>query len=413
MNNRKLFAVLLLIMVYQQTVVAQSDTSRYTTAVAWSRDGNLVAVVGIQPPSDTIASKGYVSVYDVTTQGLLYHAVTEYGGYASVAWSPENRFLAIGSYDQTIKVIDLEQQDIIATLTGHRAVVTSVDWSPDGRTLVSTGALDQQVILWDMSSYQQISVVEMGDPWRAVFNPEGTRIAVGGMPGLYVFPVDIIMSQSVEVARYRLADGYIGGLDWNEDATQIAFGTLVFPSVIDPQAQSSAQLIIVDANTGIKLSVMESNMESIFGVSLFTNLASVHSVGGWVQVWNLENNTLVGTVPGANRYPSSVAFSPYGGRLAYGTVVSDTHGLVSAEQVDTLGFDLLVPDPSLERLNSIAEMCVQDSASPARATSLTSQSVSESTLTDFVAQVEALPTDAIPPACRADLLAVATAIQQQ
>ena len=59
---------------------------------------------------------------------------------------------------------------------------------------------------------------------------------------------------------------------------------------------------------------------------------------------------------------------------------------------------ILVPDPSIERLNAITAAC--------------DAPVSPTTdMTDFIAQVEALPADSIPPACAADLLAVARALE--
>jgi hypothetical protein len=70
---------------------------------------------------------------------------------------------------------------------------------------------------------------------------------------------------------------------------------------------------------------------------------------------------------------------------------------------------IVVPAPSLERLQAIADAC---SAPAAVEQSLTAD-IQAGQLTDFVARVEALPVGVIPPACAADLIAVAEALENR
>ncbi len=87
--------------------------------------------------------------------------------------------------------------------------------------------------------------------------------------------------------------------------------------------------------------------------------------------------------------------------------------MVSQNQFSTL--EIIVPAPSIDKLNTIAALCIRDSTQRTDAVSaLTSTPVTTlATLPDFIAQVEALPDDAIPVACEADLLAVAEALMIQ
>jgi len=76
------------------------------------------------------------------------HAAGDQGIVTSIAWSPDGKTLASAGYDYTIRLWQPASGQPIRTLEGDHGIVTSVAWSPDGKTLAS-GSNDKTIRLWE------------------------------------------------------------------------------------------------------------------------------------------------------------------------------------------------------------------------------------------------------------------------
>ena len=68
----------------------------------------------------------------------------------SVAFSPNGRTIAGGSWDDTVRLWDADTGEHLQTLTGHTSGVNSVAFSPNGRTIAS-GSSDGTALLWELT----------------------------------------------------------------------------------------------------------------------------------------------------------------------------------------------------------------------------------------------------------------------
>ena len=102
------------------------------------------------------------------------------GDISSIAYSPDGKLVASGSFDNTIKLWDVETGKELRTFYGHTGKVMSVAFSPDGKLLASGGS-DFVIRLWDVSTGKQAKVLEYhSNSVNAVrFSPDGKTIVSG------------------------------------------------------------------------------------------------------------------------------------------------------------------------------------------------------------------------------------------
>ena len=169
-----------------------SNDARYAMLAAAARPGiatlsghtDRVSTVAFSPDGKTLASGSFddtVRLWDVATRRQIGNPLTGHtGAILSVAFSPDGKTLASSSDDQTVRFWDVAtRRQIGNSLTGHTGVVSSVAFSPDGKTLASS-SFDQTVRLWDVATRRQIGSPLTGHTdavLSVAFSPNGKTLA--------------------------------------------------------------------------------------------------------------------------------------------------------------------------------------------------------------------------------------------
>ncbi len=94
------------------------------------------------------------------------------GSYA-VAFSPDSRTLASG-HDGVVKLWDVRTGEVKGTLTGYRSYVCSLDFTPNGRYLVSIDGRGDR-IFWDVVTHEAKAIIRGHRGWPYI-RPVGTCV---------------------------------------------------------------------------------------------------------------------------------------------------------------------------------------------------------------------------------------------
>ena len=91
----------------------------------------------------------------------------------SIAFSPDNKYLASGSHDNTVKIWNMNTFECVSTLKGHSEYVWVVCYSNNG-SLIASGSFDNTLIIWNSKSYEKVAVLSenTGTIYSVKFSPD-------------------------------------------------------------------------------------------------------------------------------------------------------------------------------------------------------------------------------------------------
>ena len=224
---------------------------------------------------------------------------------SAVAFSPDGKTLATGSFDNTVKLWDTSS--CIATLEGHLASVSAVAFSPDGRTL-ATSSLDSTVKLWDIGSGKELETLGQPQPVRVVaFSPDGKTFATGGDDHT------VKLWDTASRKEFATLPGHSKSVSWlafSPDGKTLA------------TASEDTTVKLWDIASGKELATLTGHSGPVWAVA-FSPDGQTLATGiddGTVKLWDTASRSELATLKAHASPIYVVAFSPDGKKFATGSL---------------------------------------------------------------------------------------------
>jgi WD40 repeat protein len=98
----------------------------------------------------------------------------------AIAWSRDGKLIATTDVSRTIQIWDATTGKFVKSLTGHGSAVLDVVWSDDSKTLTSVSQ-DKTIKRWDISTGKEIETIGINLPHtlRVSWSPDGKKLAAG------------------------------------------------------------------------------------------------------------------------------------------------------------------------------------------------------------------------------------------
>jgi WD40 repeat protein len=310
------------------------DATSGDTRAAWQAHSPGVAALAFSPDGTRLVSSAVypdhaLRLWDMADSARLPggsdRLIATLDGHKNLlsylAFSPDGSRILSASWDQTARLWDAVTGKEVATLQGHVGQVLHAAFDPQGAQVV-TASEDQTLRLWDGRKGELIAVLggHRGAVLQVAFSPDGRRIASASADQtIRLWDVEAAKRQAV----LRGHAGYVYDVAFSPDGQRLA------------SAAWDHTVRVWDLATGRQTAELRHDAEVVASVAFHPDGRRLVSAPRQdrICIWDLPagNCRALEALTGSWRGDPRAAFSPDGTRLAAG----DRDGRVRVWETDT------------------------------------------------------------------------------
>lgn len=243
----------------------------------------------------------------------------------SVSWSSDGKWIASGSQDTTVRILDIATQRITAEITNFRGNVASITWSPNSKHLaVGSNEPTNTLRIWDLASENTRFMADPGPDQTVTslsWSPDGKSIAVGmalssqqtgASPGGSIVIYDANSGSPTNVLTNTES---ISTVAWSQSGQFIAAGY----SGEAPRAPTETIRVWSAKDWRAFASFEHSELVYNMSWSRQSDLLASSGYDGTIAVWDVTTKQNTSILSGHSSIASAVAWSPSGRFLASGS----------------------------------------------------------------------------------------------
>jgi WD40 repeat protein len=249
----------------------------------------------------------------------------------ALAVSPDGSRALTGTAGNEVILWDLSSGQQLQSFEGHSTLVTSIAYTPDGRRALS-GDANGLVILWDPAGGQQlmrtgVQVPQVGG-WHAtddpvlnlVASPDGRAALSSAGDGT------LVLWDLVDAGETRRLSGHLTpntiGVAFTPDGKRVLTSEWGDPAY---DLGDSNSMRLWDVESGLQLRSFDGHAAAILMIAVSTDgqQAMTASADGTMQLWDLETGEEVRQIAAHSGGVYAVALSPDGRTALSGAYVGD------------------------------------------------------------------------------------------
>ncbi|MBD2176014.1 protein kinase [Pseudanabaena sp. FACHB-1998] len=247
------------------------------------------------------------NVRDNQSFGTLSNHLGSISGINSIAVHPNGNTFATACIDKSIKLWNFRSGQPVRNLDGHNGQVYSVAYSPNGKNLVSASA-DKTVKLWNWRKGELIQTFEghQDKVVSVVFHPNGKKLASGSFDQtIKIWDIE----SSKEILSISGHNAPINAIAFSPDGKLIASGS---------QDQT---VKIWDAATGKLVRTLSGHTGGVLALAFNRDGSAIASGGAdkTIRIWDAATGKITQTLSNHEAPILSLSFSPKDATLVSGS----------------------------------------------------------------------------------------------